>query len=122
MEQQRWWSTTYRTSGGERPLEALLDFDASAHAAVQVALEEVAAAPDLDAYRTSTHGAIHETTASVGDTVYRILFAVDPAAADVLLGLVAVPRREDTYPGELVVLAAKRLTDWTESSSTSRLD
>ena len=107
---QRCWRD-YRTAAGKRPVrEFLLDLSDDDAAAVLAAMAAVRA----QGLRAARHlkGDIYEVRADGGRQIFRILFANEGKASQVLLSLEGFSKKSQKTPPEKVRLAERRLADW----------
>lgn len=77
---------------------------------VLAALKEV----QMDGLRAARHlrGALYEVRADGARATYRVLFAVEGAKSQVLLGLSAFSKKTQKTPAEELRLAERRLANW----------
>ncbi len=106
---RRW--RDYRTGAGRRPvkeyLHGLSDEDAEE---VIAAMKDVA----LHGLRVARHlrGEIYEVRADGPGGSYRVLFAEEGRRGQVLLSLVAFPKKTQKTPRGEIETAERRLRDW----------
>jgi phage-related protein len=109
MGARRW--RHYETAAGRRPvkefIEGLSEKDA---AAVVAAMEEV----QVHGLRSARHlsGKIYEVRVDGARVIYRILFAPQGRRSQVLLTLVALRKKTQKTPPQVIRLAKERLRDW----------
>jgi len=110
QEVRRRWRD-YKTAAGRRPvkeyIETLDDDDAEE---VVAAMKDVA----LHGLRVARHlrGGIYEVRADGPGGSYRILFAEQGRRSQILLSLVAFPKKTQKTPGGEIETAERRLRDW----------
>lgn len=101
----------YETSAGRRPvkefLETLSEEDA---AAVAAAMKDIR----KRGLRSARHlqGKIYEVRTDGNRVIYRILFAPQGRQGQVLLTLVALRKKTQKTPPQIMRLAQRRLRDW----------
>lgn len=106
---RRW--RLYRTAAGRSPvrefLDGLTDDDAATIAAAMrdVAVEGLVAARHLS-------GDIYEVRADGEHEAFRVLFATEGGASQVLLALEAFSKKTQRTPPAKISIARRRLADW----------
>ena len=109
MVRRRW--RDYKTSAGRRPVqEFLAGLSDSDVAAVVAAMKEV----QVDGLVAARHlrGEIYEVRADGDRQAFRILFAAEGQAQQVLLALEGISKKTQRTPPEVIRLAERRLSDW----------
>lgn len=113
MARRRW--RDYRTSSGRRPVKEFLDgLSDSDVAAIVAAMKEV----QVDGLAAARHlrGEIYEVRADGDRQAFRILFAAEGRAQQVLLALEGISKKSRRTPPEAIRLAERRLADWRRRS------
>lgn len=109
MATRRW--RDYRTASGRRPvrdfLRELSDNDAAAVLAAMAAVR-------VEGPRAARHlqGDIYEVRADGNRQTFRILFAAEGRAGQVLLSLDGFSKKTQKTPSEKIRVAELRLVDW----------
>lgn len=109
MARRRW--RDYRTRSGRRPVKEFLDgLSDSDVAAVVAAMKEV----QSDGLIAARHlrGEIYEVRADGDRQTFRIVFAVEGRAQQILLALEGMSKKTQKTPPAVVRLAERRLADW----------
>lgn len=109
MGKRRW--RHYETSTGRRPVKEFLEtLSAEDVAAVAAAMKDVR----KKGLRSARHlqGQIYEVRTDGHRVIYRILFAPQGRQRQVLLTLLALSKKTQKTPPQVIRLAQRRLRDW----------
>ena len=109
MAQRRW--RDYRTAAGKRPVREFIRDLSDDDAAAVLAAMAAARAKGLGAAR-HLRGDIYEVRADGDRQTFRILFANEGKASQILLSLEGFSKKTQRTPPEKVRLAERRLADW----------
>ncbi len=116
MAKRRW--RDYRTAAGRRPVREFIgDLSDADAAAVVAAMKEV----QLEGLPAARHlrDDLYEVRADGDRQAFRILFASEGKAAQVLLALEGISKKSQKTPPETIRLAERRLKDWRSRSRGS---
>lgn len=109
FHKRRW--RYYQTSGGACPVEKFLDDLSDEDAkAVLASMKDVRDEGTRIAHYIRNE--IYEVISSGKDCAYRVLFSQEGKHENILLALVAFPKKTMKVPDSEIKLAEKRLADW----------
>lgn len=102
----------YETSTGASPVRKFLADEVPLGDRVEVGAAMADVRNNGLAAARHLRGDIYEVRASGNRVIYRILFATEGKASEVLLALVAINKKTQATPPAAIELAEKRLRDW----------
>jgi phage-related protein len=108
----------YRTSGGACPMEKFLDDLSDEDAkAILASMKDVREEGTRIAHFIRNE--IYEVISSGKNCAYRVLFSQEGKHENILLALVAFPKKTMKVPNSEIKLAETRLADWRSRSRNS---